>query len=142
MNWEYIMQTINSRMKWKPLESCRVQVKKQHLIFRRKLGSDVLLKIDHLGWQFKSTQAKLTNILFSFRSTQPKWVDPPTQRTLILMETTHQKYTLVFINLTWLLSVKMENIILRESHFLKILNIMLQESFNAQLLFIHPYCTN
>ena len=49
VNWEYIKQTINPRMKWKPLESCRVQVKK-HLIFRRKLQSDVLPKIDHLRW--------------------------------------------------------------------------------------------
>ena len=24
VNWEYIKRIINSRMKWKPLESCRV----------------------------------------------------------------------------------------------------------------------
>ena len=67
-----------------------------------------------------------TNIVFLiFRSTQPKWVDSPTQQTLILMETTRLKYNLVFINLTWLSSVQMDNIILRGSHSLKSLNIVL-----------------
>jgi len=28
VNWEYIKQTINPKMKWKPLESCIIQVKK------------------------------------------------------------------------------------------------------------------
>ena len=40
------------------------------------------------------------------------------------METTRLKYILVFINLTWLLGVQMANIILRGSHYLKILNIV------------------
>ena len=41
VHWEYIKQIINLRMKWKPLESCRVQVKKKTF--------DFLPKIDHLG---------------------------------------------------------------------------------------------
>ena len=35
VNWEHIKQTINPRLKWKPLESCRVQVKNQYLLFNR-----------------------------------------------------------------------------------------------------------
>ena len=85
---------------------------------------------------FKSTQPKLTNILSSFRSTQPKWVDFPTQYTLNLMETTRLKYNLVFINLTWLLDVQMANIILKGSHSLKTLNIV----FIAILLMQHKFC--
>ena len=41
------------------------------------------------------------------------------------METTSLKYNLVFINLSWLLGVQMNNIIFRGSHSLKILNIVL-----------------
>ena len=59
VNWEYIKHTINPRMKWQPLESWRVQVKKLHLISRRKLRSDVLPKIDHFGWQFMLTWLQL-----------------------------------------------------------------------------------
>ena len=62
---------------------------------------------------FMSTQPKLTNIMSSFRSTQPKWVDSLAQHTLIFMETTRRvKYNLVLINLSWLLGVQMDNIIL------------------------------
>ena len=46
----------------------------------------------------------------SFRSTQPKWIDSLAQHTLILMETTRLKYNVVFIDLTWLLGVQMDNI--------------------------------
>jgi hypothetical protein len=74
---------------------------------------------------FRSTQLKLINMLSSFRSTQPKRVDSTTQHTLILMNTTRLKYNLVFINLTLLLGVQMDNIISRGSHSLKILHIML-----------------
>ena len=41
------------------------------------------------------------------------------------METTRVKYNLVFINLTWLLGVQLDNIIFGGSHSLKILNIVL-----------------
>ena len=41
------------------------------------------------------------------------------------METTRLKYNIVFINLRWLLGVQMDNIILRGSHSLTILNIVL-----------------
>ena len=64
-------------------------------------------------------------VFLIFRSTQPKWVNFLAQHTLILMETTRLKYNLVFINLTWLLGVQMAIIILRGSHSLKILNIVL-----------------
>ena len=48
------------------------------------------------------------------------------------METTNLKYTLVFINLTQLLGVQMENIILRGSHTLKILNIIFSVTIRLQ----------
>ena len=63
MNWEYIKETINSRMKWKSLESCRVQ--KNNIWFpRRKLQTNLLPKIDHLRWQFMSIQHELTSTLW------------------------------------------------------------------------------
>ena len=66
-------------------------------------------------------------IFLIFRSTQPKWVDSLAQHTLVLMKTTLMKYNLVFINLTWLLSVQMDTIILRGSHSLKIWNAVFLE---------------
>ena len=41
------------------------------------------------------------------------------------METTRLKYNIVFINLAWFLGVQMDNIILRASRALTILNILL-----------------
>ena len=56
------------------------------------------------------------------------------------METTRLKYNLVFINLTWLLGVQMDNIILRGSHSLKILNIVFWDHFIPNMQSIPRAC--